>query len=281
MILPPEDFRFQWSFRLALLVSLLVHVAILLIPVRQPPVEERAARRIEATFAQAVPTPPTPPVPPVPVSVPAPSTVAKSVKPPPKKRVLAIDKQRSRTTASATPKWTVAQKEEMNSFLRELEGQARQAPSLAQRSLAMARDIGRQQAQQEREGSEVLERLPNSPPVDPFSLEMYLDALVRKLNRSAAFVGDDPRSKGVKGASVEVRLNPNGSLKSFRILKAGDQQDQIAFVKSVVEQAVPFAPFPPDIGRSARSLAMVICIMPARFGAGGFGFTRNPDGRGC
>jgi len=26
---------------------------------------------------------------------------------------------------------------------------------------------------------------------------------------------------------------------------------------------------------------MVICIMPARFGAGGFGFTRNPEGRGC
>ena len=277
-ISPPEDHRFQWSFRLALLVSLLVHGAILLIPVRQPPVEARAARRLEATFVQAVATPPAPPVP---VVVPAPPAVAKPVKPPPKKRVLAIDKQRNRTTAPATPKWTVAQKEEMNAFLRELEGQARQVPSLAQRSLAMARDIGRQQAQQEREGSEVIERLPNSPPVDPFSLEMYLDALVRKLNKSAAYVGNDPRSKGIKAASVEVRLNPDGSLKSFRILNAGDQQDEIAFVKSVVQQAVPFAPFPPDIGRSARSLAMIICIMPARFGAGGFGFTRNPEGRGC
>lgn len=277
-ISPLEDVRIQWSFRMALLASLLVHGAILLMPVRPPPVEERAARRLEATFVQALQPPPAPPVP---VVVPAPPAVAKPGKTPPKKRVLAIDKQRSRVTAPATPKWSVAQKEDMNAFLRELDGQARQAPSLAQRSLAMARDIGRQQARQEREGSEVLERLPNSPPVDPFSLEMYLDALVRKLNRSAAYVGSDPRSKGLKAASVEVRLNPDGSLKSFRILNAGDQQDQIAFVKSVVEQAVPFAPFPPDIGRSARSLAMIICIMPARFGAGGFGFTRNPAGHGC
>jgi len=277
-ISPPDDFRIQWSFRMALLASLLVHGAILLIPVHPPPVDERAARRLEATFVQAVQTPPARPVP---VVLPAPSAVAKPDKQSPKKRVLAIGKQRSRVTAPATPKWTVAQKEDMNAFLRELDSQARQAPSLAQRSLAMAREIGRQQAQQEREGSEVLERLPNSPPVDPFSLEMYLDALVRKLNKSAAYVGNDPRSKGIKAASVEVRLNPDGSLKSFRILNAGDQQDQIAFVKSVVEQAVPFSPFPPDIRRSARSLAMIICIMPARFGAGGFGFTRNPGGHGC
>ena len=39
---------------------------------------------------------------------------------------------------SLSEQWTVAQKEEMNAFLRELEGQARQVPSLAQRSLASA-----------------------------------------------------------------------------------------------------------------------------------------------
>ncbi|MGV0976383.1 MAG: hypothetical protein ACOYBO_10685, partial [Azonexus sp.] len=80
---------------------------------------------------------------------------------------------------------------------------------------------------------------------------------------------------------LEIRLNPNGSLKSFKVLNAADQQDEIAFVKSVVEQSVPFSPFPPDISKAAKSLAMVICIMPANSSGGGFGFTRNPGGRGC
>ena len=271
---PPENFRIQWSLRLALMLSLIVHGVILSFSTRSHRVEERAATRLEASLIQKTRIPPKPVVPAI---VPAPARV-RPARPQPQRKILAMDKAPGRVATPATPRWSVAQKEEMNSFLRELNVQA---PSLAQRSLAMARDLSRQQAQKEREGSEVLERLPNSPPVDPFSLEMYLDSLVKKLNRSAAFVGSDPRSKGVKAASVEVRLNPDGSLKSFRILTAGDQQEQIAFVKSVVDRAVPFAPFPPDIGQSARSLVMVICIMPARFGAGGFGFTRNPEGRGC
>lgn len=272
---PQENLSVQWSLRLALLLSLLVHGAILLIPVESPRVEERAATRLEATLAQKVPMPPTPVVQAVP---PAP---AKSAKPQPQRKVLAMDKAQGRAVPPATPKWSVAEKEEMNNFLRELEGPARRAPDLAQRSLAMARDIGRQQAMTEKDGSEVLERLPNSQPVNPFSLEMYLDALVKKLNRSAGFVRNDPRSKGVKNASVEVRLNPDGTLKSFKVLNAADQQEEIAFVKSVVEQSIPFAPFPSDIGRSAKSLAMVICIVPGSAGGGGFGFTRNPGGRGC
>lgn len=275
---PQENPRVQWSLRLALLLSLLVHGAILLIPVESPRVEERAATRLEATFAQKVPTPPTPVVQAVP---PVPARSAKPAKPQPQRKILAMDKAQGRAVSPATPKWSVAEKEEMNNFLRELEGPARRAPDLAQRSLAMAREIGRQQSMQEKEGSEVLERLPNSPPVNPFSLEMYLDALVRKLNRSAGFVRNDPRSKGVKNASVEVRLNPDGTLKSFKVLNAADQQEEIAFVKSVVEQSIPFAPFPADIGRSAKSLAMVICIVPGSAGGGGFGFTRNPGGRGC
>ena len=192
-----------------------------------------------------------------------------------------MDRAQGRAAAPAPPRWSVAEKEEMNSFLRELDSQARKAPDLAQRSLAMAREFGRQQAAEEKEGSEVLERVPNSAPVDPFSLEMYLDSLVKKLNRSAGFVRNDPRSKGLKVASVEIRLNPNGTLKSFKVLNAADQQDEIAFVKSVVEQALPFSPFPADIAMAAKSLAMVICIMPANSSAGGFGFTRLPGGRGC
>ena len=57
--------------------------------------------------------------------------------------------------------------------------------------------------------------------------------------------------------------------------------DQIAFIKSVVEQAVPFAPFPGDLRRSASALNMTICIQPASGNAGGFGFSRLPEGSGC
>ncbi len=274
---PPENFRIQWSLRLALLLSLIVHGVILLFPTQSPPVEERAATRLQASLAQQ---PRTPPRPATPTVVPE-QVKVRPAKPQPQRKILAMDKAPGSAVTPAAPRWSVAQKEEMNSFLRELDGQARQAPDLAQRSLAMARDIGRQLAAQEKEGSEVLERLPNSPPVDPFSLEMYLDSLVKKLNRSAGFVRNDPRARGLKVASVEIRLNPNGSLKSFKVLNAADQQDEIAFVRSVVEQSVPFAPFPADIGRSAKSLAMVICIMPANSSGGGFGFTRNPGARGC
>jgi len=110
---------------------------------------------------------------------------------------------------------------------------------------------------------------------------MYVDGLVRRLNRSAGFVRNDPRSKGVRQASVQFRLNPDGSLKSFSVLNMGDQAEEIAFIKSVVERSIPFAPFPADLNRSARSLAMTICIVPGSAGGGGFGFTRNANGRGC
>jgi hypothetical protein len=174
----------------------------------------------------------------------------------------------------------VAQKQEMNKFLKELEDPRQPPPDLAQRSLAMAREYGREQARHDESGEATLERLPNSPPVDPFSLEMYLDALVKKLNRSAGFVRNDPRSKGVKSALVQVKINPDGSLRSFKVLNAGDQQAEISFIKSVVEQAVPFAAFPADMRRSARSLGMMICIMPPSL-SGGFGFSRSPDGGKC
>jgi len=55
---------------------------------------------------------------------------------------------------------------------------------------------------------------------------------------------------------------------------------EISFIKSVVEQAVPFAAFPADMRRSARSLGMMICIMPPSM-SGGFGFSRSPDGMRC
>jgi hypothetical protein len=181
----------------------------------------------------------------------------------------------------------------MDNFLNELASEARSkpqprpqpAPDLAERSLAMAREAGRQA---HREGSRspqhdpamLVERIAGSPPIDPFSLDFYLDSLLKKLNRSASFVKNDPRSRGVQAAAIEVRINPDGSLKSFTVTRSGDQQAEIAFVKSVVERAVPFSAFPPDIVRSARSLGLMICIQPTGSGNGGFGFTRRPGSGG-
>lgn len=198
-----------------------------------------------------------------------------------RKPVLALDNAQKRRSQPTTPHWTVAERREMNDFLDELSAEARVAPTLAQRSLARARDLAREQAAAEAMALETLERLPNSPPVDAFGLEMYMEALLKKLNRSAQYVRNDPRSQGLKVAAVQVRLNSDGSLKHFRVLNAADQQDEIEFIRRVVTQAVPFAAFPEDLRRSAQSLSMIICIMPSRTGGGGFGFTRNPDGRAC
>lgn len=178
-------------------------------------------------------------------------------------------------------RWFKAQKPDMNRFLEDLAAENRTAPSsrLAQSALAMARGQGRQQARQDEEGTAMLERLPNTPPPAPFSLDFYVDGVVKRLNRSAAFVRNDPRSKGVRMASVHFRISPDGSLKSFAVLNAGDQQDEIAFIKSVVERAIPFAAFPPDIARAARSLGITICISPEV--GGGFGFARMADDRPC
>jgi hypothetical protein len=198
-----------------------------------------------------------------------------------KKKLLAQGKSKEKLADPPVPTWSKAERDDMNRFLRELDDQARAGPDLAQRSQAMARAVGRQQARLDDADDVLLERLPNSPPVDPFSLEMYLDGLVKKLNRSAAFVKNDPRSRGMKTATVLIRLHPNGSLQSFKVLNAADQQIEIAYIQSVVERAVPFSAFPPDIQRSAQSLAMIICILPAHLSGGGFGFSRTPDGRRC
>ena len=256
----------------AIAVSVVIHGLVFLIPRSDPPNGSNLPR-LEATLAprapKAQPEPPSRETPPS-----QPTRAAK--KSPTRPRMMSVDK-------ASRPTWSVAQKKEMNDFLDELATEARTEPkpTLAQRSLAMARETARQMAQQEAADSATLEMRPNAPPADPFSLEMYVDGLVRRLNRSAGFVRNDPRSKGVRQASVQFRLNPDGSLKSFSVLNMGDQAEEIAFIKSVVERSIPFAPFPADLNRSARSLAMTICIVPGSAGGGGFGFTRNANGRGC
>ncbi|MBK8524247.1 MAG: hypothetical protein IPL58_09020 [Betaproteobacteria bacterium] len=262
----------------AIAASLVLHALILFVPKMSPPEANRSAgpaatsvappQRLEARLAPSR-------RPPVPSPAPQPARPQA-----PQKQILAMKKSQGQQAASRKPKWTVAEKAEMNDFLRELEHQARTAPTLAQRSKAMARGMAGRQAQQDRDGRAILERIPDSPPVDPFSLEMYLDSLVKKLNQSAGFVKSDPRNRGVKTASVMIRLNPNGSLRSFEILNMADQQDEVAFIKSVVERAVPFAAFPPDLRKSAYSVGMLICIMPPG-ASGGFGFNRMAEGQGC
>lgn len=259
---------------LAFTASLILHGLILFVPAPAKESADRSPARLEAKLAGRVPAPP-------PSTLPSAAEKPIRARPSQRKRLLAPENATGRREPLPPPLPPVAVAEDMDRFLSELEEQARSAPTLAERSLAMARGFGRQATQPAEEESELLERLPDSPPVSPFSLEMYLDSLVKKLNRSAAFVNNDPRAKGMRNASVLVRINPNGSLKSFRILNAGDQQDEIAYIKSVVERALPFSTFPADLQKSARSLGLKICILPSGSSGSGIGFSRAPSGREC
>jgi len=277
----PENYFERHFPAWALAVSLVIHGAVIFFPRPEPPPAKPAAQRLEATLAQRPRVQPEQPPTPPPVRETRPRPAARPVTPPRPRMMLA--ERGKGPKVPATRKWSPAEKQEMDRFLEELAAQPRAAPrpTLAQRSLAMAREDARQQARREETGTALLERRPNSPPPDPFSLDHYVDGVIKRLNRSAAYVRNDPRAKGVRPAAVQFRLNPDGSLKSFTVLNAGDQQEEIAFVKSVVERAIPFAPFPPDIDRAARSLGVTICIQPGSGSGSGFGFTRLPDGRGC
>ncbi len=273
----PENPLERRALAVALVVSLAIHGLILFVNYQKPLNQQGSPLpRIEASLArQAAPAEA-----PAPPTAPAKKEAKASSKSAARPRVMAIQKP-SRSTVQSAPKWTLAEKTEMKDFLNELasEAKANPKPTLVQRSLAMAKEEARQMARQDKSELLTLERRPNSPEPDPFSLELYFEGLLKSLNRSSAFVKNDPRSRGVRIASVQFRINPDGTLKSFIVLNAADQEAEIAFIKSVVERAAPFSPFPPDLNRSARSMAVRICIMPAR--GGGFGFSRAGDGQGC
>lgn len=263
----------------AYVCSIVLHAAVLFVRREEPPRLAAAPPPLSATLSPRIQPRPEPARPtPVPETRPQPTTKP-ATKPPARPRILAADKGKG-PAIPADRKWTPAEKQEMDRFLNELGGPARpaQPPSLAQRSLAMAREYGRQQARQEESGTAILERRPDSPPPNPFSLDLYMDGLVRRLNKSASFVKNDPRSKGVQKAAVQFRLNPDGSLKSFTVLNEGDQAGEIAYIRAIVERATPFSPFPPDIDRAAKSLGVTICIQPAS-SFGGFGFARMEGNR--
>jgi hypothetical protein len=285
----------QSPLRVALAASLLLHALILFSPQRPHPPADHRVTRLSVTLAPSARTSPQPapppaspvilaPAAPAPAPVPVPA-VPKPSPPinPSRKKTLAVKSARKSKTAPSVPSAPqppTAEKDDMGTFLDE---QRKHRPSLAQRALAMAGAIGRKPLAEENgsEGSELVERLPDSPPPDPFSLEMYLDSLIKKLNKSAAFVKNDPRKVGIKQASVVIHLNPDGSLKRFDIRYAGDQEDRIAFIRSVVERATPFASFPPDLRKSAKSLGLLICIEPPSLSDGAIGFSRREGGRGC
>ncbi len=271
---PRAQSYFQW----ALAISVLVHILVLLLPTHEPK-PAKASPRIATRIVQKTP--------PKQVAIEPPRNHQRSVHVPQRqKRLLTrpAAPDAPKVVAPPPPRFSKAERREMDEFLKSLEDEQkdRPQPNLAQRALAMAREIGRepQPRAPSDEGAISIERIPDSPPVDPFSLEMYLDGMVNKLNRSSAFVKRNQGRIGTKRAAVQLRLNPNGTIKSFEVLREADQHDEIGFIKKLVERAAPYSAFPPDILRSAQSLAIVICVLPPEPGSG-FGFTRDADGKGC
>ena len=170
----------------------------------------------------------------------------------------------------------------MRGFLNELAAEAKPPPSgqtLPAKALAMARQMGRSTVEDgvDRESKPASGK---GKPVDRYSLEMYWDGFLRKLNRSAAFVENERRARGQRKALVEISLNSDGSLKDYRVLYAADQGAEIAYIKRVVERATPFSAFPPDIRKERDSMSIRMCVYPAGEGEGG-GFSRSWGSQGC
>ncbi len=280
------------SFLLAMALSLLLHAVVLFVGYSSsnflPPSgadaerqEMPPQRRLIATLARS------------PVSPPRPSSVDAS-RPVPKpsapssKRRLSPNKSASTKHLSvpadplANRKWSTAERADMRGFLSELAAEAKPPPSgqtLPAKALAMARQMGRSTVEDgvDRESKPASGK---GKPVDRYSLEMYWDGFLRKLNRSAAFVENERRARGQRKALVEISLNSDGSLKDYRVLYAADQGAEIAYIKRVVERATPFSAFPPDIRKERDSMSIRMCVYPAGEGEGG-GFSRSWGSQGC
>lgn len=256
--------RAQHSLPLALLLSGTLHLLFLVLPRHEPVAEPGTPPPLKARLRPPAKVEPTP--------VAAAPTPARG-KPAARKPLLTAKKS---DAPSHTRSWSVAEKAEMDNFLDELAKAPK--PTLAQRSLAMAREQGRQMAAQDGNDDALLELRPNAPPIHPFSLEGYLDGMLRRLNRSAVFVRRELKNPGVRSAALQFRLNPDGTLKSLVVLNAADRAEEIAYIKAIIERSLPFSPFPPDIDKAARSLGITICIRPGS-GDGDMGFTRMRGNR--
>jgi hypothetical protein len=278
------DYRSKRSFHLALLLSLMLHALALYWKVSAPPAsngwaQPQRKQRLDIALTPSKPVTPS-------LSPPAPASSTPAV--PPKhtrqptrqRKSLARELLAPPQTLTEPRQWSRAEREAMENFLDELRP-AHEPPKtgaeMAQQALAMAREIAREPPADE------------APPVgqagnktvEPFSLQMYFDAFIKKLNRSAAFVKNDPASHGQHVALVKITLNPNGSLQSYRVLRSGDQEKQITYIKQVIDIAAPFAPFPDDIRRAMGGFSVLICIHPARDGEIGGNFLRSTNGSEC
>ncbi|GAA5175112.1 hypothetical protein GCM10025771_06410 [Niveibacterium umoris] len=261
--------RSQRALRVAFALSLALHAAILFAPIHVPGKVAHAPPRLNTRLSLRAPEPP-------PEVIEQPEPPPPPTKVPPQRHKPVITRKEGGLGASVDPAPTFSQadRDEMNRFLESLEQEAREQPSLAQHSLAMARQIGREATSGFDEGSVSLEQVPGSPVVDRFSLKLYYRALVDKLNRSKGHVRAEPKQVGYKDLLVQLRLNANGTIRSFDVLSAADQADQIAYIKQVIERAAPYSAFPPDINRSAQSMTIRMRIVPLR-GGSDFEFESN------
>lgn len=271
--------RSRSSLRLAVLLSLLLHAAVLFIGFSAPPQRPghgNSTRALRPALIATLIRPSAPPTPPV---RPPSSALVKRPAAPKKPRA-----QRQLTAADdawKTRSWSAAERSDMNKFLRGLPPRAKPptGDELVQRSLAMARQFGRYpEGEADEETPE--QQTARGKAVEPFSMAMYFDAFVRKLNRSAAFVPYATGARGSHKALVRISLNADGSLKSYRVLRAADQGAVIDYIKRVVERASPFSAFPPDIRKLKNSLSILMCIYPAHDGEGG-GFSRSFGTQDC
>ena len=236
---------------IAYVVSILIHIAVLSLAVSPP--GGKPQTRLNVAIAKA----------PTPEPLPAPSVEQKK---PRQKIITAAPTSTPSPMSWPVRTWTRAERSEMDNFLNELAAEAKpqRGRDLAAQALATARqpenlpvgDASPATADAQKAG-------PARNSVDAFSLEMYFDAFLTKLNRSAAFVKKDSRKSGYRKALVQILLKPDGTLKSYEVLRSGDQEVEIAYIKSVVDRASPFSAFPRDIAGAAQVLSIFICITPS------------------
>lgn len=178
--------------------------------------------------------------------------------------------------------WSRAEKDEIDDFLKPAPSKPMTGGDLAQRAMAAARNLPPVDDSNPQERMELQAQNRRLAKADPFTLEMYFDALYRKLNRTAAFVKRPNHDVGRNSAAVRITLNPDGTLKSFRVMWSADQQAEIAYVNDLFKRAAPFSPFPPELLRATDSLILEICIVPGQGGGSdGAVFTPMASGSSC
>jgi hypothetical protein len=264
---------------IAYLASVLIHIVVLSLSISPPgggKPEDSAPQRLDVALAKR-------PIPSAqePVAEPTPKPPVPPNRKPNQQVITAAPTAAPTPMTWPTRTWSRNERSEMEKFLTELATEVKpaskpqQGKELAAQALATAR-----LPETPPEGTdtppdiETLSTGPSRKSIDKFSMEMYFDAFVNKLNRSAAFVRKENRKSGYRKALVQLMLNSDGTLKSYEVLRSGDQESEIAYIKSVVDRASPFSAFPRDIAGVTGVLSIFICIVPSG-GDGGGSFSRT------